>query len=43
VNRFLLDTNVVAELRKGSRANPDVRRWFEEQADADLWLSAPPR
>jgi predicted nucleic acid-binding protein len=26
--RFLLDTNVVAELRKGSRANPRVRSWF---------------
>lgn len=24
----LLDTNVLAELRKGSRANPGVRAWF---------------
>ena len=26
--RFLLDTNVIAELRKGARANPQVRSWF---------------
>jgi toxin FitB len=26
--KFLIDTNVVAELRKGSRANPNVRAWF---------------
>jgi len=27
--KVLLDTNVVAELRKGARANPHVRSWFE--------------
>lgn len=27
--KFLLDTNVVAELRKGARANLHVRSWFE--------------
>jgi hypothetical protein len=26
--KFLLDTNVMAELRKGSRANVRVRSWF---------------
>ena len=26
--KFLLDTNVIAELRKGSRANTNVRAWF---------------
>lgn len=26
--KFLIDTNVVAELRKGPRANPNVRAWF---------------
>lgn len=26
--KFLLDTNVIAELRKGARANPHVRSWF---------------
>lgn len=37
---FLLDTNVVSELRKGDRADPGVRRWFEEHAADQLWLSA---
>jgi len=32
--RFLLDTNVIAEIRKGSRANVHVRSWFEA-LDAD--------
>ncbi len=26
--RFLLDMNVIAELRKGARANANVRSWF---------------
>jgi toxin FitB len=26
---FLVDTNVIAELRKGTRANPNVRAWFD--------------
>lgn len=26
---FLLDTNILAELRKGRRANASVRSWFE--------------
>jgi toxin FitB len=26
--KFLVDTNVLAELRKGARANPRVRSWF---------------
>ena len=25
----LIDTNVLSELRKGARANANVRRWFE--------------
>lgn len=35
----LLDTNVLSELRKGSRADAGVREWFEEVADEDLNLS----
>lgn len=27
--RVLIDTNVLAELRKGARANANVRAWFE--------------
>lgn len=37
---FLLDTNVVSELRKGARADAGVRRWFEHHAADQLWLSA---
>ena len=36
---YLLDTNVVSELRKGRRANPAVLRWFTAVADEDLRLS----
>lgn len=36
---FLLDTNVVSELRKGSRADPGVRSWFASLGEADLFLS----
>ena len=37
---FLLDTNVVSELRRGDRADPGVRQWFEAHAADQLWLSA---
>lgn len=37
--RWLLDTNVVSELRKGDRANPGVRAWFAEVDDEDLFTS----
>ena len=36
---WLLDANVISELRKGSRADPGVARWAAERRD-DLWLSA---
>lgn len=36
---YLLDTNVVSELRKGTRADPHVRAWFEEHVAEQLWLS----
>jgi hypothetical protein len=35
---YLLDTNVVSELRKSS-PNPAVVAWFDQVADADLYLS----
>lgn len=35
---WLLDTNVISELRKGDRANPGLRRWISERSD-DAWLS----
>jgi predicted nucleic acid-binding protein len=36
---FLLDTNVVSELRKGARANPGVLRWLESVDSEELYLS----
>jgi toxin FitB len=36
---FLLDTNVVSELRKGARADTGVRAWFDDHDTDQLWLS----
>ena len=36
---FLLDTNVVSELRRGSSANPRVVEWFDAQSAPELFLS----
>ena len=36
---FLLDTNVVSEVRKGERCNAGVAAWFASVADADLFIS----
>lgn len=33
MNGFLLDTNVLSELRKGSRCNIGVRQWFDQASD----------
>lgn len=37
--RFLLDTNVLSELRKGDRADPGVREWFSRVEGDDLAIS----
>jgi toxin FitB len=36
---FLLDTNVIAELRKGPRTNPRVRAWFAGVTPEQVVLS----
>jgi predicted nucleic acid-binding protein len=36
---YLLDTNVVSELRKGERADPRVTAWFTGLADEEIFLS----
>jgi hypothetical protein len=36
---WLVDTNVLSELRKGDRANAGVRAWFAEARDEDLFTS----
>jgi hypothetical protein len=36
---FLLDTNVISELRKGQRCNRNVAAWWATVEGADLYLS----
>lgn len=37
--RYLLDTNVVSELRKGDRTDPGLQEWFAGVDRDDLALS----
>jgi predicted nucleic acid-binding protein len=37
---YLVDTNVISELRKGRRCNPGVASWFAEVASEEIYLSA---
>jgi predicted nucleic acid-binding protein len=39
VNGFLLDTNVLSELRKDRNCSPTVRLWYDSVAEHDLYLS----
>jgi len=36
---FLLDTNILSELRKGARCHTSVRDWVEAREDDDLFIS----
>lgn len=36
---YLLDTNIVSELRKGRKCDANVARWFQSVAEQDLFLS----
>lgn len=36
---YLLDTNVISELRKGERADGNVRAWFSGLGDEEIYLS----
>lgn len=36
---FLVDTNVISELRKGERAHAGVREWFESLEEDEIFLS----
>ena len=36
---YLLDTNILSELRKENRCDAGVRQWFEEAASEDLFIS----
>jgi len=37
---FLLDTNILSELRKRQRCHPGVARWFAAIEDEEIYLSA---
>lgn len=36
---FLIDTNIISEVRKGDRCDPHVSAWYASVADEDLFLS----
>lgn len=36
---YLIDTNVLSEVRKGGRCDPEVARWWSGVGDDDLYLS----
>lgn len=36
---YLIDTNVISELRKGKRADPGVVAWFSGLAEEEVFLS----
>lgn len=36
---FLIDTNILSELRKGQRCDPQVRAWYEGIAESDIYVS----
>jgi len=37
---FLIDTNIISEVRKGDRCNAAVAAWWAGVAEDELWLSA---
>ena len=37
---FLIDTNIISEVRKGDRADPATAAWWNDVAEDDLWLSS---
>lgn len=36
---YLIDTNIILEIRKGGRCDPNVAQWYDGIADDDLHLS----
>lgn len=36
---FLVDTNIISEIRRGARANAGVTRWWSSIGDEDVYLS----
>jgi predicted nucleic acid-binding protein len=36
---YLIDTNIISEVRKGDHCNPNVAAWYASIDDADIYLS----
>ena len=36
---YLIDTNIISEVRKGARCDPHVSAWYASVVDEDLFLS----
>ena len=36
---YLIDTNIISEVRKGERCDPNVAAWFDSIDDNELYLS----
>ena len=36
---YLIDTNIISEVRKGAKCDQNVAAWYELIADADIYLS----
>ena len=36
---YLIDTNIISEVRKGARCDPDVAHWYSRIEDSSLYLS----
>jgi toxin FitB len=36
---YLIDTNIISEVRKGAQCNPNVAAWYASVDDAELYLS----
>lgn len=39
MTKYLLDTNVISELRKKSRCNPGVKNWYATINEQEIYLS----
>ena len=37
---FLLDTNVISEVRRGQRSNPNVTNWYASVGESQLFISS---
>ena len=37
--KYLIDTNIISEVRKGQRCDQHVAAWFASIDDADIYLS----